>query len=269
MFIQQRPSFARRIRAISTMIVEYQPSQGRSSKRCPFANILVRSFFASSTDHTQLLKNAEVHRIKIDSQAVTQYVLVPDGTDLDVVKKVPQLHVARIWLDAADGRTNANSMPTIFGAKVINRTLGNMQDVCARLVDAALDDARQAITDSKNMIEARATLHGLSDWTVDTIRPHNLAENPAIQHLRDANIDLLREIALAGDRNSQRQLQQSETYDEEWWQLLAMEYVKAGLSDESKLYESFGGTLRQILNDCDTSDFANTSGGAMAIFQLK
>jgi hypothetical protein len=81
-----------------------------------------RTFFASSTDHTSLLKNATVHRINItedpnncESYGKRQYILIPNGTDLNLALKVDKLHLARISADRN----------FIYGAKVLYRNFPN------------------------------------------------------------------------------------------------------------------------------------------------
>ena len=83
----------------------------------------VAIFFASSTDHTRLLAEAEVHRWVVppdnnNSTSRTQYVLVANGMDLEMVKQVPQLHLARLFV--------TSDQSTMYGAKVVNRTLGDL-----------------------------------------------------------------------------------------------------------------------------------------------
>ena len=59
-----------------------------------------RTFFASSTDHTTLLANAKVHMITNDGSGdkygERSYILIPDGTDVDLALKVDKLHLARL-----------------------------------------------------------------------------------------------------------------------------------------------------------------------------
>jgi len=110
-----------------------------------------RTFFASSTDHTQLLKTAVVHSLPPSSSTETSdvytYVLVPAGMDLQTVKAVPKLQLARLF----------RKENTIYGAKVVNRTLGRLDLVCPRLVQAAK-------ADTSGQLLAKATLHGLADY---------------------------------------------------------------------------------------------------------
>jgi hypothetical protein len=146
---------------------EHRPIILRRNEALPIVASVInkRPFFASSTDHTTLLQNAEVHRLVGQGvgsggtveAAPCQYVLVAQGTEVGLVQKVPQLHLARLWWDPS---TN-----TIYGAKVVNRTLGSIPEVCPRLLDAALKDAKVAATAKLSTlpIQARSTLHGLSE----------------------------------------------------------------------------------------------------------
>ncbi|KAG7349229.1 hypothetical protein IV203_011826 [Nitzschia inconspicua] len=111
-----------------------------------------RTFFASSTDHTRLLQEAEVHCLVEEDDNETginkrQYVLVDYGMDLATVKKVPQLHLGRLFLEGN----------TIYGAKVVNRTLGECSVVWGKLLEAALEDVRKQQTSSREDTEIKAT----------------------------------------------------------------------------------------------------------------
>jgi hypothetical protein len=161
---------------------------------------------------------------------VKQYVLAASGMEEAMVKKVPQLHLARLYL----------KNDIMYGAKVVNRTLGDIPHVCARLVDAARKDGGK---------EARSTLHGLSDWVM----------SEKLEGMQDAEIKIVARIA---DGNL-------DTYDEKMWEKLAREYVNEAKGDEAHLYLEKGASLIQIEHQTDSSDFSNTSGGAMAIFEFK
>lgn len=208
-----------------------------ASRSLRFCRPGVRSFFASSTDHTRLLKEAEIHCISQDN-GVKQYVLVAEGMDIDTVAKVPQLHLARIYLDGS-----AN-IPKIYGAKVVNRTLGDCSQVCARLLDAALTDAGPDA-------QAWSTLHGLSEWVLQQGN-----DVDAFTGLDEAKLQAVQAIA----KN------ESDTSNE-LWESVAMEFVNKGLGDEAKLYGEKG-SLDRIEHKADTSEFANTCGGSMAVFRL-
>jgi hypothetical protein len=199
-----------------------------------------RTFFASSTDFTRLLDEAEVHRIPQDDGS-TQYVMAASGTDVDMVRKVPQLHLARLFvLDK-----------TLFGAKVVNRTLGSPSVVCEKLVDAALKDAGAGA-------QARSSLHGLSEWVLKGIK-----EKEGIDaKLKDAEIKALEAIA-AGELD-----EKVYNVGKEGWEKLAREYIEKGNGGEAMMYVSKGGKLVAVEHLADTSEFSNTSGGAMAVFSF-
>ena len=149
--------------------------------------------------------------------------------ELDIVKKVPQLHLARIYLDGSK----------IYGAKVVNKTLGSLSHVCGRLLDVARNDGG---------IEAHATLHGLSDWVQkEKLVGRNEHEAKILDDISNGKLD---------------------NYDDNLWEPLAVEYAKSGHADEANLYADKNGTLIRILHQADTTEFANTSGGAMAIFHF-
>ena len=186
--------------------------------RCPFDR---RFFFASSTDHTTLLANAEVHCLHKEG-GKKQFVLAASGTERDIVQKVPQLHLARIELDGNK----------VYGAKVVNRTLGEIPKVCETLLEAAV---------SEGGTEALATLHGLSNWIT-------------------SDDEIINRIC-SGDMGC---------YDEgkEKWETFARQFVDEGVGEEAALYQSRGGELARIEHRADCSEFANTCGEAMAIFRL-
>lgn len=200
-----------------------------------------RTFFASSTDHKRLLQEAEVHRLEQDDGSVRMYVMAAGGTDLETVKKVPQLHLARIYF-----RHDTNTM---FGAKVVNRTLGDPLQVCPMLVDAILADVGTGC-------QALSTLHGLSDWVLRGIEGKEEIE--ALSKLPESQLDSLTKIAKGRD------LEVSYDNGKDSWEQLAAEYVLKGLGAESSLYTSKGATLVGIEHDTDRSDFSSTCAGAMA-----
>jgi hypothetical protein len=195
---------------------------------------LVRNFFASSTDHTRLLEEAQIHCI-LQENGIKQYVLVADGVDEETVRKVPQLHLARLNLD----------QHKIFGAKVVNRTLGNCQDVCGRLLDVALND-------TNGKAHAWSTLHDLSPWVLSS---NNESIVTSLEQTQ-------REQVLAIAKN-----ESDSSLNKTAWEKIAMEYIAQGLSDESNLYLTKA-TFGHIEHNADTSDFANTCGGSMAVFHF-
>ena len=94
-----------------------------------------RPFFASSTDHSDLLGTAEAHVATPDPASdpgARKYFLVPHGTDLDLALRVDKLQLA--WVHSSGG--------VVHSARVLQRTLGDPADVCGRLVDMALADIR-------------------------------------------------------------------------------------------------------------------------------
>jgi hypothetical protein len=201
-----------------------------------------RSFFASSTDHSKLLREAEVHCLQQDDGS-RQYVMVAAGVDMNTVRKVPQLHLARLHVKGK----------TIHGAKVINRTLGSPADVCGKLVDAALKDAGSGA-------KARSTLHGLSAWVLQGIQMHEHIDT--FMKLKEAELKAVESIAV-GELDEK-------VYNagKEGWEKLAREYLGKRMGEEAALYQSKGGTISTVEHLADTSEFANTSGGAMAIFSF-
>jgi hypothetical protein len=184
------------------------------------------------------LKEAEIHCLSGANNS-KQYVMAASGLDLETVQKVPQLHLARLWL------TDGNR---IHSAKVVNRTLGDCSHVCERLLDAALSDAVAA----GPVVEGWSTLHGLSEWVLK----------------QNTNNDLFA-IAIA-KKNESSISSSSENDDNERdniWETVAMDFVNQGLSDESNLYREKG-LLNRIEHNADTSEFANTCAGSMAVFRF-
>jgi hypothetical protein len=202
-----------------------------------------RFFFASSTDHTRLLDEADVHRVTL-VDGVTQYVMAPNGTDLEIVQKVPQLHLARLFV-----KDNV-----LYGAKVINRTLGEPKLVCGKILDAALQDV------GIDKARARSTLHGLSDWVLDGMRIKKRVDS--LSGLSDGELSAIEAIAKEPS---------TEKYDTSRmiWEKLAQEYIDRGCATEAALYQSREGVLTEIEHHADTSELANTSGGAMALFEFQ
>ena len=83
----------------------------------------VAIFFASSTDHTRLLAEAEVHCWVVpsdnnNSSSRTQYVLVVNGIDLEMVKRGPQLHLTCLFVTSDQRAT--------YGVKVVNRAVEDL-----------------------------------------------------------------------------------------------------------------------------------------------
>ena len=202
---------------------------------CQASGGFFRPFFASSTDHTRLLADSEVHSWELKQEdggnTIKQFVLVAYGMDLDMVHKVPQLHLARLFL----------SSDTMWGAKVVNRTLGDPSHVCAKLVDAARSDGA---------LRAKSSLHGLSDYVLNKSPSESLVAVAEGRHLvgdyGDDNDDVLR-------------IQ---------WETHAREYIETRECLEANLYLDKGAVLTKILHHEDTSDFADTCGGAMALLEF-
>lgn len=205
-----------------------------------------RTFFASSTDHTQLLKESQVHRLPQDDGS-TLYVMAAEGMDADTVQKVPQLHLARLTMQDN----------VIGGAKVVNRSLGSTSIVCAKLFDAALKDGGAGT-------RAKSMLHGLSEWVLEGIKDEGSVE--AVVGLEKADLEALEAIAGGGgDLLVDEAVYAKGKAD---WERLAREYVEKGNGEEAVLYVSKGGKLVSVEHLADTSEFARESGGAMAIFSF-
>lgn len=211
-----------------------------------------RYFFASSTDHTNLLQTAQVHRLDDDTTSGTsnkcQYVMAADGMEVDVVKKVPQLHLARLYREG----------PVIYGAKVVNSTLGSPELVCGRLLDAALEDARLATTNDQPQILAKAALHGLSEWVLKNL---NKTSIDTIASMEEKRVKVLEDIL--NDTGIHEDIYEKIKLD---WEKLAQEFLGKGQSEEAILYESKGGVFSEIIHHADTSDYASSSLGAMATY---
>ena len=234
-----------------------------------------RPFFASSTDHTRLLADAEVHHFSAAAHGdnVQQYIMAAAGVDLATIQKVPQLHLARLFVE---NDTN-NGGHTLFGAKVINRTLGSVPDVCGKLVDAALNDIAGG-----HAAKARSALHGLSDWVLEGIRivqqDGGAAGEDEVGHHHHASLAVLSDLSPDSDEwkaveaiaSSSSGLVDETIYNpgREAWEQLAHEFVAQGLSEEATLYQSKGATFSAIEHRADTTVFAETSGGAMALFSF-
>lgn len=240
-----------------------------------------RLFFASSTDHTLLLRNARVHRMPAtkcsDGASVQQYVMASGEMDTAIVLKVPQLHLARLSLTT--GVDGAN--PVLHGAKVINRTLGSIDAVCGKLVDTILSDIGK--DDKDTIVRARGTLHGLSEWVLEGYRDVQAHRDSSTLHAKSlsgprddilldlSTLDLNNVFAIANADTSQKWNKNSDAemsiaFDA--WESMTREFLNQDKSSESLLYQSKGAKLEAIEHLSDTSDFANTCGGAMAVWRF-
>jgi hypothetical protein len=203
----------------------------------------VRSFFASSTDHTRLLAESEVHRLT-SGETETQYILAPGGTSWEIVQKVPPLHLARLTV-----RNNE----TIMNAKVVTRTLGNAETVCQKLLAAALSDIAKL---SSKPAQALSTIHGVSSWAEKSFQ----SEDPA-------ELDVVRKIA-SGDLSTLRQ-----QMDQSIWEKVCRAYLSNASScirpeDEVLLYLKNGAKIIGIEHLADVGDYADQCGGAMAVLEF-
>jgi hypothetical protein len=171
------------------------------------------------------------------------------GMDMETVQKVPQLHLARLWV--SDNRL-------LHSAKVINRTLGEPENVCGRLVDAALSDIPGAAM-------AKSTLHGLSQWALDCLAQDD-DSHPAKAILKCLTSRELEAVQAIANGNAREE----NVYDSGrvGWEKLAREYANRKLSPEIALYISKGAILESIQHNLDNGDYANTCGGAMALLKF-
>jgi hypothetical protein len=200
-----------------------------------------RTFFASSTDHTTLLSESQVFRLPQQEDGILLYALAAGGSDADIVRKVPQLHLARLFVDSEH----------IWGAKVVNRTLGSLPHVCDKLVDAALQDLNRPVL-------AKSTLHGLSDWVLTVM--DNKESSAVVQSLDPETLEAVTAVA---------QNKASAPYPKDAWEILAKEFLRHSSEGESALYRAKGATLVEIQHQVDTTEFSDTCAGAMALFEFK
>jgi len=214
---------------------------------------LFRTFFASSTDHTTLLQNAEIHKLKEQQQ--WQYVMVAEGMDPEMVQKVPQLHLARLYRNQED---------TLHGAKVVNSTLGKAKDVCGRLVDVALEDIPTGTRP-----RAKSNLWGLSEWI-----QHNLEKGDDANEVwlslaeTTRNVEIIKNDILT---NNDILLNHDKSHPDyptiiQAWEKLAREFLRQELGEEAALFQSKGFQLSEIIHHVDDSEYASSSGGSMALF---
>lgn len=221
---------------------------------------LSRTFFASSTDHSTLLQNAEIHKLLVEGiiSDTATYVLAAEGVESNMVQKVPQLHLARLYL--RQDATTATSI--LFGAKVVNSTLGAPKDVCGRLVDAALQDGGSTV-------RAQSSLRGLSEWVQDGLNQPQNSSCETLASLDDATVQVLRDGMVAYDTdNKSKNPDKNAALFESVWDKLARDFLQQKLGDEAALYQSKGGVLSEIIHHADDSDYARSSGGSMAMFTM-
>lgn len=218
-----------------------------------------RSFFASSTDHTLLLKNATVHRVNITGDenpyGKRQYILIPLGTDIKLALRVDKLHLARLSVDDN----------VIFGAKVVQRTLGPSSIVCSKLLQRALED----IKSQGKVPVALASLEGLSRWVMKGLEGEE--KIGALKNMDVKSFDAIKAIATQIPRLGHSVVGQG-TYNEgsDGWKNLAEEYINVGLSQEGNLYSSHGFRFEGIDLLVDTSrEGIVDAGGAMARYTFE
>jgi len=230
------------------------PSINRTATKLAFGTAK-RTFFASSTDHTTLVTNAKVHRVGDDKYGKRTYILIPDGTDIDLALKVDKLHLGRIFADKN----------YIYGAKVVQRSLGSHSDVCKRLLDMALEDSKSQGEDPV----ALASLDGLSRWIVGGIEGKNeIAHLNELQASDEKSFEACKSIATGIPRPGHSVVGQGTYRDAEIaWRSLATEYVTLKMSDEANLYQGNDAQLVGIDHLADTSREAMMgAGGSMARF---
>jgi hypothetical protein len=85
----------------------------------------------------------------------------------------------------------------------------------------------------------------------------------AVSKLKEEEIKALEAIAAGGDLD-----EKVYNVGKDGWEMLAREYIEKGNGGEAMLYVSKGGKLVAVEHLSDTSEFANTSGGAMALFSF-
>lgn len=228
-----------------------------------------RFFFASSTDHTTLLSNATAHRILQDEnnpRGPRQYILVPDGTPLDLAKKVDKLHLARL---SADGNL-------ILHAKVVQRSLGSHAHVCKTLLEMALIDA----SSDGETPQALASLDGLCKAISDAIQNEKQEVEESVGNISsmlaalkandEGSYEAVKSIATGIPREGHSVVGQGTYRDgEQGWKELAQEYVRSGSSSEAQLYLSNGAKLIGIEHLGDTSrEGLMDAGGSLAKFDF-
>jgi hypothetical protein len=272
------------------------------SKATPRATITKRLFFASSTDHTTLLAQAEIHVLSVAAAAAAavdesttttttttqQIVLAPTGMDVDTVRKVPQLHMARLLLTTTTTNNNSNEIVMTFhSAKVVNRSLGSTRHVCRRLLEYAMAMAhqQQEMTSSSRRnvkIFAKSTLQGLSEWVLnllkkesgetivvtDFVRSLSTRERQTVQAISNGDL-----TAFASEQKNHQEEENGNRTAVELWDQLARLYLHdcsgSSAACEAGLYQSLVGCrLVSIEQQADMTDYSNMSGGAMAVFQL-
>ena len=245
-------------------------SSKTNNKITKLAPLNIRNFFASSTDHTTLLANAKAHRVILSTDNDTQdeesmYILIPEGTSLELALKVDKLHLARLY-------TRGN---LIYNPKVVQRSLGTTSHVCKPLLDMALQDIRK-----NENATAIASLAGLSKWISDD-SVHQSSNNPILEFLfKNNNIqandiqktyEAIKAIATGIPRPGHSVVGQGTYRDaQEGWVLLAKHFIHLGMSSDAELYKNSGGELSEILYLFDTSkEGLMGSGGSMARFTFQ
>lgn len=222
------------------------------SRRCA----PLRYFFASSTDHSDLLGSADAH--VTSSGTGKKYFLVPAGTPLHLAQKVDKLQLAWIHTD--------NNV--IHSPKVVQKALGDATVVCGRLLSMALEDIKK--TGSQPV--AVATLFGLCKYVEDGVNGKTNIE--ALHKIREEEDQTAFEAVIAiatGKPRPGHSVVGMGTYrdGEKGWMDVAREFVAVGNSPEGLLYQSQGGKLVETLHmGDDSSDGIEQAGGAVAKFEF-
>ena len=104
---------------------------------------------------------------------------------------------------------------------------------------------------------ARCTLHGLSDYVLRLQQQqHKSSSSPSSF---DAVADLANGKLLDYNPHDNVGVQ---------WESIAREFIASQKCSEANLYLQNGATLKEILHHQDQSEFKDTCGGAMALFEF-
>ncbi|KAL3927325.1 MAG: hypothetical protein SGBAC_013130 [Bacillariaceae sp.] len=181
-----------------------------------------------------------------EGDGTTVYVMVASGMDATMVRKVPQLHLARMHVKDQ----------TLCNAKVVNRALGTAADVCGPLVDAALTDV------GKIEASASSTLHGICQWV-----RMGLNGSESIESLKEMQQQERHAIeAIASGKSVPDDVYTKGKYG---WEKLIDEYVAKGLGEEAALYQAKGGKFVGVDHNADTTAYAEEGAGSIARFTFE
>ncbi|OEU22073.1 hypothetical protein FRACYDRAFT_178284 [Fragilariopsis cylindrus CCMP1102] len=251
----------------SRSIFRRQQLFARSSPSSLSSSIIVRLSSSSSTNNGNnekhirpdvafILEHYKIHRREKDGSkgSSREYLLLPPDVYVPQVLQDPTLPAAALF-------AHRN---ILFGARSFHGY--DMEDVCRPLVKAAIEEAETI--EHGQQPQAVANLKGLSDWVAEFFENDNIIGSQTLARLQQQQKgdEAVRAIATGIPRPGHSVVGQGTFRDgQKAWEDLAKEYTRLGLSEETNLYEKFGGNVVAIEHMADQSpENMKSAGGAIA-----